>query len=454
MTMMKNTSLKRHLMITILVSFLLTCLAANAVSLYQIKKSIEEVFDTQLLYFARRIASSDMKDLADVGMTRYIIGDQPDMIEKYMSIEDDALTFAIFDTGGKMVLSDGEDSKNFAFNQNVLGEKDGVLIEETRKYKIVWMLGSDRNFVVAVGQEKDYVDDVFYDTLQIQAVTWLIAFPAILLIVAFLIHDGLRPIQKLTDVLRHRSAEERSSIESSSYPEELKPFVEALNSLFERVTSLIARERRFTSNAAHELKTPLAALKIQAEVAQLSKDDAACLAHALGNLIAGVDRATRLIEQMMTLSRLESLESIAELEKIDWVGIIDSVMKELEFRAKEKNMRMEFRPAGEFKKVSGAPFAIASMIRNLLDNAIKYNDDGALIKIELGYDQLVIEDNGIGIRQEILENIGDRFCRPGGQKQSGSGLGFSIVKQIAHLHDYRINFYNVQGGGFKIVIKY
>jgi two-component system sensor histidine kinase QseC len=441
-------------MITILISFVVMCLAANAISLYQIKKSIEEIFDTQLLYFARRIASSNMKDLVDSETTRYIIGDQPDMIEKYMSIEDDALTFAIFNMKGKMVLSDGEDSKNFMFNQNVLGEKDGVLIEETRKYKIIWMVDSDRNFVVAVGQEKDYVDEVFYDTLQIQAVTWLIALPAILTIVTFLIYDGLKPLQKLTDVLRRRSAEERSSIESSGYPEELKPFIEALNSLFKRVTNLIARERQFTSNAAHELKTPLAALKVQSEVAQLSKDDDVGLTNALNNIIVGIDRSTRLIEQMMTLSRLESLESFAELEKVEWAGIIDSVMKELEFRAKEKNIKMEFRATEETKKIGGAPLAIASMIRNLLDNAINYNDYGTIVKIELGYDQLTMEDNGRGVGQEILENIGNRFFRPSGQEQSGSGLGFSIIKQIAHLHDFRVNFYNVRDGGFKIVINY
>jgi two-component system sensor histidine kinase QseC len=451
---MKNLDLKRHLIITILISFILTCLAANAISLYQIKKSIEEVFDTQLFYFARRIATSDMRDLVDAGATKYVMVDEPEIVEKYMSIEDDALTFAIFDMAGRMVLSDGEDSKKFVFNPGVFHEADGILLEKTRKYKIIWMISADKNFVAAVGQENDYVDDVFYDTLQIQALTWLFTLPMIMAVAVFLIYDGLKPIQKLTDLLRRRSAEESSSIDGSVYPKDLVPFIEALNSLFAKVRNLIARERRFTSNAAHELKTPLAALKVQAEVAQLSRDDAPVLANALNNIVVGVDRSTRLVEQMLTLSRLESLESLADPEEIDWPGIVDSVIRELEPRAKEKNMKLKFGVAGKFKKVSGAPFAISLMLGNILDNAIKYNDSGTLIRIDLGYDTLSIEDDGKGVAQEVLENIGDRFYRPSGQQQSGSGLGFSIIKQIAHLHGFDVSFYNIRNGGFRIVIGY
>jgi two-component system sensor histidine kinase QseC len=449
---MKNPSLKRRLVITILMSFVLACLAANAVSLYQIRKSIGEVFDTQLLYFARRIASLDMKDLVDAGATRYIIGDQPETVEKHLFIEDDALTFAIFSTAGRMLLSDGEDSKNFIFNPNVLGAAEGVFIEETRKYKIVWMLSQDRKFVIAAGQEKDYVDDVIHDTLQIQALTWLFVLPVVMVITVFLIYDGLRPIQRLSDLLRQRNAEEVSPMDGAAFPRELRPFVEALNSLFAKVKNLIARERRFTSNAAHELKTPLAALRIQAEVAQLSKDDAAGLANALNNILAGVDRSTRLVEQILTLSRIESLEDLKDAEEIDWAGLVDSVIGELAPAAGEKNMRIEFNAGRECKRIRGAPFAISLMLRNILDNAIKYNDDGVLVRIELGYDALSIEDDGKGVPQEILENIGDRFYRPAGQKQSGSGLGFSIIRQIAHLHGFTLSFHNVRSGGFRIVV--
>ena len=135
---------------------------------------------------------------------------------------------------------------------------------------------------------------------------------------------------------------------------------------------MIEKERRFTSNAAHELKTPLAAIKIQTEVAKLSLDDKDSLIKSLNNIEMGVDKSTRMIEQLLALSRLESISNFENLTNINWIEIINSTIKEVEFNAKQKDISIDFLYDEDIKTIKGEPFILSLLIRNLLDNAIKY----------------------------------------------------------------------------------
>ena len=218
------------------------------------------------------------------------------------------------------------------------------------------------------------------------------------------------------------------------------------------IKNMIEKERRFTSNAAHELKTPLAAIKIQTEVAKLSLDDKDSLIKSLNNIEMGVDKSTRMIEQLLALSRLESISNFENLTNINWIEIINSTIKEVEFNAKQKDISIDFLYDEDIKTIKGEPFILSLLIRNLLDNAIKYNEKGTKIEIKLEKNNLFIQDNGKGLDSKILKNIGERFLRPAGQKQIGSGLGFSIIMQIAKLHNLNVNFENINPNGFKINI--
>ena len=202
------------------------------------------------------------------------------------------------------------------------------------------------------------------------------------------------------------------------------------------------RERRFTSDAAHELRSPLAALRIQTEVAQLAGDDAHLREQALENLTKGIDRATQLIEQLLTLSRLDNLKELENLQEIHWEQLIPSLMGELYFHAEKHQITLAFEPVAAPPVKMGQPLLLALMLRNLIDNAIRYCPAGSQVKVRLEKNKILVEDNGVGVDEADLAKLGQRFYRPAGQNEKGSGLGLSIVRRIAELHHYQLHLYN------------
>jgi len=448
---MKNLSLKFRLAFIVLLLFIVASLISTSISMYKTKKSLIELFDTELYYFAKRVSTSNIDMLLSSTKLNSNSHKKPKIIKKYMSVEDDALTFSIFSINGNLLYTDEEDSKHFTFNSSILNSKDGIVLEENKKFRIIWMLSSDKKFVVVVAQEKEFVDDLIFDIMEDLVHPWLIILPFLILITIFLIAKELKPLNKLSNTLALKDANDSRALDENT-TKELKPVVKALNTLFVKIKTLIEKERQFTSNAAHELKTPLAALKIQSEVAKLSLDDKDTLLKSLNNIELGVNRATRMVEQLLALSRLDSIYEFENVSKIDWVEIIKSTIEELDFIIKEKNISIDFSYKENIKSINGEAFVLSLLIRNLIDNAIKYNENGTKIKINLEENYLTIEDNGKGIDSKILENIGERFLRLAGEKQIGSGLGFSIVKQIAKLHNLSLKFENISPKGFKVSI--
>lgn len=374
-------------------------------------------------------------------------------MEKYLAVDDDAITFAIFSINKEIIYTDGEDSKNFKFNNKVLSNKDGILFEEDKKFRTIWLLSSDKKFIIVVAQEKEFINDLIFDIVEDLIYPWLFLLLFLAIFTIFLISKELKPLNLLSKNLTSRNPDDSSLLDENT-TKELKPITKALNCLFIKINKMIEKERQFTSNASHELKTPLAALKVQTEVAKLSFDNKKELLKSLNNIELGVNRATRMTEQLLALSRLDSLKKLENISKIDWIKIINSSIKEVEFKAKDKNIDINFIYGKDLKTIKGEPFILSLLIINLVDNAIKYNEIGAKIEIKLQKNKLFIQDNGKGVKDEILKNIGDRFLRPAGEKELGSGLGFSIVTQIAKLHNLQLKFENTLPNGFKITISW
>ena len=225
------------------------------------------------------------------------------------------------------------------------------------------------------------------------------------------------------------------------------PLVKNLNQFFDRTSTMLQRERRFTSDAAHELRSPLAALRIQAEVAQLADDDKAVREQALSHLTQGIDRASQLIEQLLVLSRLDNLKSLDELQPIKWQEMIPSLIGELYFHAQKRDIELSFEEKSLPQVQNGQPILASQMLRNLIDNAIKYAKKGTLVKVILSKSSIIVEDNGGGVSEEDIARLGQRFYRLAGQNEKGSGLGLSIVFRIAELHHYKVRLENVVNSG-------
>jgi len=237
-------------------------------------------------------------------------------------------------------------------------------------------------------------------------------------------------------------------------PIEVRPVVDALNQLFARTQAMMARERRFTSDAAHELRSPLTALKVQTEVAQLSLDDPQAQAKALTQLHAGIDRASRLVEQLLTLSRLDSLESLDDVEPLNMADLLQSVVMDSYHPAQQAGIEIRLNILDPQVTRTGQQLLLSLLVRNLLDNAVRYSPRGSRVEVTLDTHSVIVRDNGPGIAPDALTRIGERFYRPPGQDQTGSGLGLSIVKRIAALHRMTVTLGNGQDGGFEARISW
>ncbi|EMH4149163.1 two-component system sensor histidine kinase QseC [Providencia stuartii] len=446
---MKTFSLRLKLTLMLLLLALMTWGVASLLAWHQTYKTINELFDTQQMVFAKRLSvlPSDL-DFNDVSLAKT----KKILRKNRGNQDDDALAFAIFTPQGEMVLNDGDNGRKIPFNFSREGFTEGKIKGSDDEWRFVWLRSSEGQYIIVVGQEWEYRQDMAMEIMVAQFLPWLIALPIMLILFLWLLTRALRPLHQVTTQLYQRRPDELSSVHVERLPSEVKPMLDALNSLFTRIQAMFARERQFTSDAAHELRSPLAALKVQAEVVQIAGHDPTIREHAVANLSEGIDRATRLVDQLLTLSRLESLSQLDDVEQLSWLALIESALQDISLEAKAAQTTMDVVVVNEPPLLTGQRLLLAILLRNLLHNAIRYGKAGGKVDIVLNKDHLTIHDDGQGVTQDVLKRLGERFYRPPGQEKTGSGLGLSIAKQIAELHHFRLAFANGEKGGFCVKI--
>jgi two-component system sensor histidine kinase QseC len=251
--------------------------------------------------------------------------------------------------------------------------------------------------------------------------------------------SGLRPLRELRAQLARRGAADLAPLDAQRAPAEIEPLVAELNRLFGRIGDALARERRLTADAAHELRTPLAVLSTQAQVARRATDDAS-RNEALDALVAGAERAARLIEQMLTLARLEAGGTGAAAGRFDLRETARAAIAELAGAALAKEIEVELAE-GPPVEAEGHAALLAVLARNLVDNAVRYTQRGGRVEVAVRPGpELEVRDDGPGVPAHELARLGERFHRLAGQNETGSGLGLSIVLRIAELHRGHVRF--------------
>jgi two-component system sensor histidine kinase QseC len=266
-----------------------------------------------------------------------------------------------------------------------------------------------------------------------------IALPLLGLAAWVAVRAGLAPLRRLSAALAGREPMAESPVTLSDAPLEMRPLVESLNDLLGRIAALVVAERRFTADAAHELRTPIAAIRAQAQAA-LGAADIAERRRSLNSTVAGCDRASRLVDQLLTLARLE-----ADAPNVPGEVDLDLVARETLVQtaggalARGQDIELVADPGC---RIRAEPALVGVLIRNLVDNAIRYSPDGAKIRVvvESRGDQTVLRvaDSGPGLPETDLKRLGERFFRVLGNAQTGSGLGWSIVRRIAQAQGARV----------------
>ncbi len=305
-----------------------------------------------------------------------------------------------------------------------------------RRWRIFAARGAERDVTVYVGERLDSRGSILRGLLSGLLGPMLLALPLLALLSWWAVRRGLAPLRALGTAIAQREPQALQPLAAEGAPAELAPLVGELNRLFERVGALLAAERRFTADAAHELRTPIAAIRAQAQVALGAAGDEATRSHALRATLAGCDRAAHLVEQLLTLSRLEA-DGNAPSGRADLALIAREVLATLAPAALARGQQLELDAPDHCPLPGSAPL-LAALLRNLADNALRYSPDGARVQVRVepaaGGMRLRVEDSGPGLTEAERVRLGERFFRVLGSGASGSGLGWSIVRRIAEVH--------------------
>lgn len=296
-----------------------------------------------------------------------------------------------------------------------------------------------RSFVIQVAQDQR-VRQRMAGTLALRtALPIVLLAPALMLLVGWLVGHSLQPVARVRRQLAQRQPDALSPVDETALPDELQPLVHEFNALLQRMAQAFDAQQRFVADAAHELRSPLAALKLQVQGLHRAAD-AAARERALQRLDAGIDRATRLIEQLLVLARQQAQASSGQSPvPVDLAPLLRQCVADAASEAQSRRIDLGLVRADE-ACIPGHPEALRILLRNLLENAIKYTPDGGRVDVALLREPdrcwIEVEDSGPGIAPGERERVLQRFVRlpEAGAVAPGSGLGLAIVQAVVQLH--------------------
>jgi len=283
--------------------------------------------------------------------------------------------------------------------------------------------------------------------------------PLMALLLWWLAARILAPLRRLTDGVRSRDEQSLQPLPVGGLPDEVAPLVVALNGLLQRLGDSMGVQRAFVADAAHELRSPLTALKLQMELLRRAPDDAA-RANAVDALNAGIDRAARLVEQLLALARTEPGAPAAPFSRLDLAEPVRAAVADTVPLAHARGTTMALDAQGP-ALVVGDAVMLQLLARNLCDNAVRYAGDGSRVEVRLGTEAraavLQVDDAGPGIPKEERERVFDRFYRRTsgtGSEQAGTGLGLAIVRSIAERHGATVALSDSPLGGLRVTLRF
>lgn len=273
-----------------------------------------------------------------------------------------------------------------------------------------------------------------------------VTLPLAVLLVWLALVRGIRPLAQLEQRIRARKADDMSPLDETAVPEEVAPLVSSINDLLSRLKGSLSTQKRFLADAAHQLKTPLAGLRMQADLAQ-RQADAQELKRSLQQIGRASVRATHTVNQLLALARAETSGRSLATAQIDLVDVVSQAIQESLARALDKQIDLGYEgpELGQAGTLEGNATLLREMVRNLIDNAINYTPEGGQVTVRLlidpadGVALLRVEDTGPGIPQAERERVFQPFYRTLGTNVDGSGLGLAIVAEIARQHGAEVS---------------
>jgi two-component system sensor histidine kinase QseC len=416
------TSLRTRLFAILVATTGLIWLCAAAWIYVQTKNEVEHVLDTRLQEAARMVqslvANSD-------GTGSHNAQADPAVVPEQASYERQ-LSCQIWSLDGRLVArSSGAPNERLSDHPNGFSER--VVNGET--WRVYAVEDATKGIRVMVGDRLGLRERLVTDLIKGLLAPTLLIIPLLGLLIWTSLGRGLRPLQNMAEELQKRDAEDMRAIDARHAPREIRPVVGALNKLFEKVDAARRHEREVTAFAAHELRTPLAGLKTQAQIAMTAADPA-IKAGALQQILVSVDRTSRLVRQLLAVARLDARADIERNDHVNVGKMLEDVAAALSPTSDQ--IRVILDPALHQTSLRTNLELLTVALRNLFENALQHMPNGGTARwsVQRGSGRLLIalEDEGPGIPEEELSHVANRFFRGRHRSASGSGLGLAIVE--------------------------
>jgi two-component system OmpR family sensor kinase len=303
---------------------------------------------------------------------------------------------------------------------------------------------------IAAGQPTAVRDEIAQNSALRTLLPLLVLLPALILLVTLLVRAMLQPVAQLSRQLDRRQAGDTAPIEAGAVPAEIAPFVASINGLLGRVRQLLAQQQRFIADAAHELRTPVTALGLQAE--NLERGEmAAETRERVEPLKAGLARTRALLEQLLSLASQQA--GAAALTPVALEAVVREAVRDLLPLARAREVEIA-AAALDPVAVMGSPAQLGALVRNAIDNAVRYSPKGGIVEVSVttgnGRAVLIVDDQGPGLAAGEIERVFDPFYRVAGSPEGGSGLGLAIIRTVAERLGGAVTLANRPGGGLRL----
>jgi len=446
-------SLRRRLIIILLSALSGVWLFSATANYFDSRHEIEQLLDAELAQSAEVLLSLSSHELMEErlsGPTTISI-DEDRILASAVPVHKYAkrLAFQVW-LGDSTLALRSETAPSIPLSQVSEGFSDQTIANEP--WRIFSLRHKKLPILVQVGERYDVRGDITGQIALRMLTPAVITLPIFALMIWYGVGFAMGPLNRIASEVAMRAPDHLDPVDHQQAPKEAQPLVHSLNALLTRLQKAFESERRFTADAAHELRTPLAAIKAQAQVAQSATDPQDRL-RALQKVVIGVDNATRVAQQLLTLARIDPAAPLKGFTKIDLCYLATTVMVELIPLALKKQIDISMSEECQ-GSIKGNADILSILINNLVGNAIHYTPENGVILMDITTNQglvvMSISDSGPGIPVKEREKVLQRFYRGRGITQSGSGLGLSIVRRIAELHHARIVLSDAEQGGLRV----
>jgi signal transduction histidine kinase len=444
----KTYSLRRRLLTLISVPIIMAGLLIGGTMMAFLYHEIGEVYDAQLVESAKLLMQLTEHELEEPEEHGLSLGAENQSLSHFYEKK---TSFRIWKDG--RLVTESASAKGFEEKPG----SPGFSLRYSRSGETRWRTFTyiDQSTGISIETAEDYRvrSELIFQLMGTLFLPAFVFVPLIMLLVWQGTTRSLRPIVSLAQQVNRRGVGDSTPLQTKDVPEEIIPFTAALDRLFRRVEDALRRQREFTDNAAHELRTPLAAMKMQAQVLLKKAKGLPDCEEGLNNLLASIDRAAHLVNQLLSFARIQNLHE--DSEELDLSSLTREVLAEMYPALLSRNQTIDVAIIDKIT-IKGSQSAISILVRNLVDNAAKHTPVGGHISVRLAQQNnravLEVQDDGSGIPAELREKVFERFYRVDKSQGAGSGLGLAMVRWVAETHHASIELADTQPHGLVVRI--